>query len=124
MLGIVGLGFIVAAGEQAIKAITAKFMNKLEPDAPRFTKIVGRIGYAARAVVFFLIGYAIAQAAWSGSSSQVKGIGGALSGLADDGIAFTLVAAGLIAFGVFSIVMARYRIIRDDDVIARLKSLG
>ena len=110
--------------EQAMKAVTAKFMSKLEPDAPPFTKIVGRIGYAARAVVFFLIGYAIAKAAWSESGSQVKGIGGALSQLADEGIWFTLVAIGLIAFGIFSIVMARYRIIRDDDVIARLKAMG
>jgi hypothetical protein len=33
-----------------------------------------------------------------------------------------LVAAGLLLFGVFSLVMARYRTIRDEDVIARLKA--
>ena len=35
---------------------------------------------------------------------------------------FKLIAIGLILFGLVSLVMARYRRIADDDVVARLKS--
>ena len=34
---------------------------------------------------------------------------------ADDGIWFTLTAVGLLLFGLFSLVLARYRIIPDMD---------
>ena len=35
---------------------------------------------------------------------------------------FKLIAGGLILFGLVSLMMARYRRIADDDVVARLKS--
>ena len=35
---------------------------------------------------------------------------------------FKLIAAGLMLFGLVSLVMARFRRIADDDVVARVKS--
>jgi len=43
----------------------------------------------------------------------VKTLGDAVASLADDGAIFTLVAIGLIAFGLLSLILARYRIIPD-----------
>ncbi|MBZ6377446.1 hypothetical protein B5C34_04895 [Pacificimonas flava] len=121
LLWIIGLGFLLAAVAQAKKAITAKFMYRLDPDVPGFAEPVGRAGFAARAVVFVVIGWTIVQAMLNGNPEAVGGIGQALNTLQGTGWLFTVVAVGLLLFGVFSLIMARYRTIRDDDIIARLK---
>ena len=40
----------------------------------------------------------------------------------DNQALFKLIAAGLILFGLVSLMMARYRRIEDEDVVARLKT--
>ena len=112
-LGIVGLGFLIAAIAQAKKGITGDFMHRISGRAPDFTRWIGGAGFLARAVVFVIIGWSLVQAAWLSSSSQVETLGGAVASLSDDGIWFTLVAIGLLAFGIFSLILARYRIIPD-----------
>lgn len=121
LLVLIGLGFLAAAVEQAAKAWTAKFMRQLAADAPDFAEWVGRAGFAARSVVFAIIGWSVLQAGLGGGADEVKKLGGALTELSDTGVLYTLVAVGLLLFGVFSLVMARYRTIRDEDVVARLK---
>ncbi|WP_299309393.1 DUF1206 domain-containing protein [uncultured Croceicoccus sp.] len=113
IIGIVGLGFLIAGLMQGKKAITGDFMNRIAGRAPDFTKYLGHAGYAARAVVFVVIGWSLMQSAWFDSSSQVKSLGAAVASLRDDGVWFTLVAIGLLLFGVFSLVMARYRTVPD-----------
>lgn len=115
VVGIVGLCFMGAAFAQAKKAITGEFMQRISSDAPRFTKIIGHAGFAARAVAFAVISWSFVMSAWLSSSSQVKTLGGAVSSLREYGVLFTLVAIGLLLFGVFSLVLARYRTIPDLD---------
>ncbi|PHR19541.1 MAG: hypothetical protein COA41_07680 [Sphingopyxis sp.] len=122
LLGIVGLGFLAAALNQATKAYTSKFMGLLDADAPAFAKHVGQAGYAARAVVFAVLGWQIASAALNGNASSVGGIGQVLDSLRSTNWLYIAVAIGLLLFGLFSLVMARYRRIRNDDVLERLKS--
>lgn len=122
LLGIVGLGFLAAALNQAIKAYTANFMSLLDADAPAFAKHVGRAGFAARAVVFAVLGWQIASAALSGNAQAVGGIGHVLDSLRSTGWLYIAVAIGLLLFGLFSLVMARYRRITNDNVLERLKS--
>ena len=121
LLVLVGLGFLAAAVEQAVKAWTAEFMAKLAADTPDFAEWIGRAGYAARAVVFAVIGWSLLQAAFGGGAGEVKKLGGALNALSGTGLLYTAVAVGLLLFGVFSFVLARYRTIRDEDVLARLR---
>lgn len=121
LLGGVGLCFVAAAAHQAFKAWTTQFMQGVSPDAPAWVVPVGRAGLAARAVVFVVIGYSLVQAGWFGSADEVKGIGDALSALNDHPELYLLVAAGLFLFGVHSFVEARWRRIRDEDVISRIK---
>lgn len=123
VLGAIAIGFLFAALEQLRSAWTGRFMRNLDADAPPFTDKIGRAGYAARSVVFFLIGYALIKAAWFTNSDQVQGVGGALMELRDMGWAYPLTAIGLLLFGVFSLIMGKYRRIRDEDVIARLKQM-
>ncbi|UAW99602.1 DUF1206 domain-containing protein [Halopseudomonas nanhaiensis] len=115
VIGILGLCFLAAALAQAKKAITGDFMERISPRAPGFTKIIGHAGFAARTVVFAVIGWSFVQSAWLDSSSQIKTLGEAVSSLRDNGVLFTLVAIGLLLFGVFSLVMARYRTVPDLD---------
>ena len=122
LLAIVGIGFLAAAINQAVKAYTANFMALLDADAPAVAKHVGRAGYAARAVVFAVLGWQIASAALSGNTAAVGGIEQVLDSLRSTSWLYLAVAFGLLLFGLFSLVMARYRRIRNEDVLERLKS--
>jgi hypothetical protein len=121
LLGLIGIGFLLAGLNQAVKAYTGKFMTLLDADAPHQAEYLGRAGYAARAVVYALLGWKIATSAFSGRATDVGGIGAVLDALSDPQWLYMVVAAGLFLFGVFSLVMARYRTIRNDDVLNRLR---
>jgi hypothetical protein len=72
----------------------------------------GRLGYAARGVVFGVIGVFLAQAALQTDPDEARGLGGALETLARQPFGpyiLGAVALGLVAYGVFMFVMARYR---------------
>jgi hypothetical protein len=114
-LGCVGIGFAVGAAMQAKEAFGAGFMRDLSASAPGWVAPVGRIGHAARAVVFGVIGYSLVRSAWFDRSGDAKGLGEALLSLRGNEVLFTLVAAGLALFGVFSMVVARYRVLPDFD---------
>ena len=113
ILGFVGLGFLVAGALQAKSAVTGSFMKHVAGNAPSFAKPLGHAGHAARAVVFGIIAWSLMQSAWFSSTSSVKTLGEAVNSLADDGVIYTLVALGLLLFGAFSLLIARYRIIPD-----------
>lgn len=114
-IGLIGLGFVVAAFMQGKSAFTSSFMRHLSAQTPQFVEYLGRAGSAARAVVFLIIGWSLVQAAWLASTSRIKTLGEAVSSLAGHGTLYTLVAAGLLLFGVFSLFVARYRIVPDLD---------
>jgi Domain of Unknown Function (DUF1206) len=74
---------------------------------------VSRFGIAARGVVFCLIGFFLGHAALRHDPAQAGGVRESLSTLANTGRwPFAVVAFGLIAYGVFQLVNARYRRIR------------
>ena len=114
VLGVLGIAFFLAAFNQAKKSFTGDFMNRIGAGAPSQTRLLGGIGYAARAVVFGIIGWSLFKAGFlAGGSEQVKTLGDAVASLAGSGTIFTFVAAGLLVFGLFSLILARYRIIPD-----------
>lgn len=72
------------------------------------------VDHAARGVVYGVIGWSLFKAGFmSAGAEQVKTLGDAVASLAGEGIVFTLTAIGLLLFGLFSLVLARYRIIPD-----------
>lgn len=113
LLGTIGLGFIVTAIFQAKYAYDTHFMRQINGRAPASVKTIGRIGHGARAIVFLIIGWSLIQSAWLERSSEIKGLGAAIDALAGNEWLYPLVAAGLILFGIFSLIAARYRIIPD-----------
>ena len=119
LLGLLGLGFVAAALHQAKKGYTGEFMRRISHKAPDATRWIGGAGFIARAVVYLVIGWSLMRAGWFSSSAEVESLGGAIASLSDNGVWFTLVAIGLLAFGVFSLILARYRIIPDLDLRGR-----
>ncbi|MAM41147.1 MAG: hypothetical protein CL949_22190 [Erythrobacter sp.] len=116
VLGILGIGLFVAAIFQAKKGITGEFMNRISARAPSATRYLGGAGYLARSVVYTVIGWSLFKAGFmSGGAQQIKTLGDAVSSLAGEGFVFTLTAIGLMLFGLFSLVLARYRIIPELD---------
>ncbi|WP_375290362.1 DUF1206 domain-containing protein [Qipengyuania sp.] len=116
VLGLLGLALLATGVFQFKKAWTGEFMNRIGPGAPNGTKILGSAGYFARGIVYFVIGYSLLKAGFgSGGSDQIKTLGDAVASLADDGLWFTITAIGLLMFGLFSLVLARYRIIPELD---------
>lgn len=123
LVALVGIGFLLGAFEQAKKAITANFMYLLDIDAPRWAEALGRIGFAARAVVFLVLGWHILRSAWQENAQKI-GFQAALESLRHVTWLYYAVAAGLLVFGLFSLVMARYRKIRDQNVIDRIAGVA
>jgi hypothetical protein len=82
---------------------------------PAHTWVVGvsRFGIAARGVVFCLIAFFLARAASRHDAGQVGGVRESLGIVASFGRwPFVVVALGLVAYGVYELVNARYRRIR------------
>ena len=75
-------------------------------------KLAGRVGVAARGVVFGVIGIWLALAAWHLRPGEAKMPAGALESVREQPygrLLLALVAFGLGAFGFFEVVKARYR---------------
>ena len=116
LLGILGVAFFVAAIFQVKKGVTGEFMNRISGRAPSATRWLGGAGYIARGVVYTVIGWSLFKAGFmSGGADQIKTLGDAVASLAGEGFIFTLTAIGLMLFGLFSLVLARYRIIPELD---------
>lgn len=118
LLTLVGLGVLAVAASQFVIAFRAKFMDDM-PGAPRIAKPAGQVGYAARALVLTIVGWFALQAGIDGE--RLRSFGDALALVRDaNPLLFKAVAAGLVLFAITSLIMARYRQIANDDVVARL----
>jgi hypothetical protein len=115
----VGLAIIGAAMGMAAKAWTASFKRHLScGPAASWVIPLGRAGFAARAVVFLVVGGFLLVAAWQTDPSEARGLGGALQALQQQPYGramFALVALGLAAFGAFNFAQARFRRIATPE---------
>lgn len=105
---------------QLIKAWRGDFLRFLDPEAARRPWVgwFGRAGYAARGVVFLIMAWFLFEAGRDSQAAQAAGMGEALGSLPPR--LQLLVAAGLLLFGLFSLVEARHRRINDPKVLERL----
>jgi hypothetical protein len=125
LVGGVGLAVVGAGLGMAHVAWSASFMRRLGCNAAtaRWVIPLGRVGHAARAMVFVTIGVFVLVAAWQADPGEARGLGGALLALRAQPFGralFALVALGLAAFG---FVEARYRRIAAPDGAAVAKTL-
>ena len=115
VLGAIGLGFFGGAAAQATLAATARFMRRISGQAPIAIEYAGRLGHGARAIVFAVIGWSLVHSARWHHTDRMHSIGNAIDALAGHPVPYTIVAAGLLLFGVFSLLEGYYRIIPDID---------
>lgn len=115
MLYVAAIVMLIAGLSQFQTAFKCGFMRRLDPKAHQpWVKWFGRLGYSARGVIFIAIAYLIARAASSQSGSKAGGMEQALDTLS--GPLLYAVGAGLMLFGAFSLVEARYRRLHEPDV--------
>ena len=122
----IGLGGLLTLGAAVYylhKAFTEGYRDSLM--ASRFTtnwNEVLKIGVAAQGVVVGIIGALIVYAAWQADASQAGGLGAAFEWLREQvygQILVIILCVGLLAFAIFCMVNAVYRIVpkaADDSV--------
>lgn len=117
MVGAVG-AFVVGFGlYQIYKGYRAKFRKRLKLGEmgrakDNWATWSGRFGYAARGVVFCIVGIFLIQAARHYNADEVKGLDEVLSALGQNAYGawmLGVIAAGLVAYGFYMLVEARYR---------------
>jgi hypothetical protein len=117
LVGIAGAVLIGVGLFQGYRGISQDFLkdSKTEEMGPRVRKWIewiGTFGHLSRMVVFGLVGVFLIEAAIDYNPNQAVGLDGALAKLANASYGpflLGVVAAGLIAFGIYSISDGRYR---------------
>ncbi|MGI0488755.1 DUF1206 domain-containing protein [Pantanalinema rosaneae CENA516] len=117
LVGLAGLVVIGVGVSYLYQAYKAKFqrhfkLHEMSQTQRQWAKRLGQFGIAARGVVFGIIGLFLVLAALRANSNEARGLGGALTALAEQPFGAWLlgvVALGLMAYSVYSIIEARYR---------------
>jgi hypothetical protein len=117
LVGAAGVGIIGYAVQQLIKAYKVDLsdmldLSSLSPDKRKVAESIGRLGLAARGVVFTLVGFFFVQSAWQYNPKESGGLNKALETLGAFGPwILAAVALGLFCYGLFMLIKAKYRII-------------
>ena len=117
IVAIAGGVMIVAGLYQGYCGITQKFLedsktSEMGPRIREWIRWLGTIGHLARMVVFGLVGIFLVRAAIDYKPRDAVGLDGALAKIVHGSygpLALGVVAAGLIAFALYSLTDARYR---------------
>jgi fumarate reductase subunit D len=117
LVGIAGALLIGIALYQLYRGLAQDFLKdakteKMSDATRRWYKLLAICGHVARAVVFGLVGVFVIKAAVDFNPSKAVGLDGALAKLAHQSYGSALlgiVAAGLVAFALYSLADARYR---------------
>ncbi len=116
ILLLIGLGIIAGGIYQIYYGYKREFardlnLTSLRNPSRQWVLRLGEIGYAARGVIFMLIGIFMTQAAMTFDPHKAQGLDGALAMLMRQTygpLLVGLIAAGLIAFGLYSIVSSHW----------------
>lgn len=117
LVGFVGLSVVGYGLRQLYRGWKVKLddqlnLYRLSPRARTAVLRISRFGIGARGVVFAVIGAALVVAAYHSDPSEAKGVGDALATVREQPYGpwlLGLVALGMIAYGVYELVRAKYR---------------
>lgn len=115
LVGLIAGEIILFGLYQIYKGLTGKFMKHIRKAEVQIRKQklyqkVGSLGYSSRGIVFSIIGFLFIQAALQANPSKAQGEEGAFNLLSSSFGPWILglVAAGLIAYGMFMFVKVKY----------------
>ena len=117
LVGLAGIVLLGVAAYQCVKGVRQSFLDEIKTEEmsvamQSWITFIGTIGHVARAIVFGLAGWFLLKAAYEFDANEAVGLDGALAKILGAGYGpwlLGVVAAGLIAFGVYSVSEARYR---------------
>jgi hypothetical protein len=113
LIAATGLVLCCVAAYQLYCGAVGRFPEPLDAraGARRWVDTVGRLGLAARGVVFAIIGVRLVKTGLDDTSRHARALGGALHDVAAQPygrLLLALVAAGLAAYGIYQLVVARH----------------
>lgn len=122
LVAIVGLIIIGIGIWQAFLAISGKYKKNVQQSnltgkAHGLVLRAGKVGYISRGIVWLIIGWLFLRAAWKADAQQAGGTESAFHWLKDSSYGPYLLAAvavGLVCYGVFMFVRARYQPIHSN----------
>ncbi len=116
LLFAIGAGILVVAGYFIYSGITRKFEQQLSgkpAGSPgKAVTVLGTVGYVAKGVALGVLGLLVVIATVTNNPEESTGLDGALKALQEQPFGVWLlgaVAIGLVAYGIFMIVRARYQ---------------
>jgi hypothetical protein len=117
LVAVVGLGVLAYGLQQVYRGFTADMKDPLDlgkagTAARSWAVRLSRFGTAARGVVFAIIGVFLTLSAYHANPREAKGVGEALHTLAQQPygpVLLGIVALGLVAYGAYQLLLARYR---------------
>lgn len=117
IVAVVGVAILAVAAYQFYRALSRKFMEEMEDykltsTSKCWLERVGVVGILARGVVFGLIGAFLLKAVIEFDPDEAIGLDGALFKLTEapyGAVLLAITAAGLVIFGLFCGLQARYR---------------
>ena len=107
----VGLVVVGVGAYHIYKGWTRRFLKDLQRNPSRWVVTAGRFGYAAKGVALIVVGFLFVAAAWTKRAKEASGLDGALRTLRAQPYGqwlLTAVAAGIAAYGVYSLARTRY----------------
>jgi hypothetical protein len=118
LVGAIGLVVLGAAFEQFRRAANASFMRRIDSTDFRHERsaieALGRVGHAARGVVWSIVGGFLTVAAFQSDRDDAKGLDGSLREVATHAWGDTLLAVtavGLAIYGLYCIVSSRHQVL-------------
>ena len=111
LMALIGLGILVLGAYLVHRGVTQSFREKLDPGVRPWVIKLGRFGYVARGIAFAVLGLLVVVAAVTNDPEQAGGLDTAVTsllGLPFGQVLLGLVALGLISFGVYQVLSARF----------------
>jgi hypothetical protein len=117
LVGIVGAIIIGYGVYELYKGAKEKFMTQfkmyeMNDKERKIARLSGKIGLISRGIVLCMVGFFFIRTAYTNNPNESKGLGGALTELANQPFGqflLAIVAAGLILYGVYQIIKGRYQ---------------